>query len=125
LKAQTCSWLAILLLCGAVAATAAGIDGKWVAEVPGRDGGTMELTYTLKADGETLSGQVSTPMGDLEISEGKINGSDFSFAVKVDYQGSEMRFLHKGKLAGDELQITSEREGSGSPRDFTAKRLGS
>lgn len=114
----------IVLLLGAVAAMAAGIDGKWVAEVEGRDGGTLELTYTLKADGKTLSGQVSTPMGDLEISDGKINGSEVSFVVEADFQGSEVRFLHQGKLAGDELKIASEREDSGEVREFTAKRSG-
>ena len=125
MKTQMWAWLVILLLCGAVAATAAGIDGKWLAQVPGRDGGTMEFTFTFKADGETLTGAMSTQMGEREISEGKISGSDISFVVQLSFQGNDMKLLYKGKLSGDELQLTSQREGSDRVREFTAKRSGS
>src|SRR5262249_14778747 len=43
----------------AISATAADITGKWVAQVPGREGQTREQVYNFKADGSALTGTMS------------------------------------------------------------------
>lgn len=122
MKARVLFWLAVPLIFGAMLALAANVDGKWTAQVPSRDGGTRDVTFNFKAEGETLTGTMSSPMGDREISEGKVAGDDISFTITV---GNGMKILYKGKVSGDEIKFTSEREGGGRTREFTAKRAGS
>ncbi len=121
MKTNVLLWLTALLLCAAVVALAANVDGKWTAQVPGREGAMREVTFNFKAEGDKLTGTMSTPGGDREISEGKISGDEISFVMVV---GQGMRILYKGKVSGDEIKFTSEREGSGRTREFTAKRAG-
>ena len=105
-------------------AYAAGIDGKWTAEVPGRNG-TNTTTFTLKASGEKLEGTVSGRMGDAPISDGTIKGNDVSFAVVRDTPNGKFTIKYVGKLAGDELKLTMTREGGqggGQGVEITAKR---
>lgn len=105
-------------------AYAAGIDGKWTAEVPGRNG-TQTTTFTLKAAGEKLEGTVSGRMGDAPISDGTIKGNDVAFSVVREFNGNKITIKYAGKLAGDELKLTMTREGGqggGQGVEITAKR---
>jgi hypothetical protein len=97
----------------AAAAYAADITGKWVMEMPGMGGGDpMKINYTFKVDGANLTGSTTGMQGDvIPISEGKINGNDISFVVKMDMMGTEMKMKYKGKVAGDEITLTMEMEG--------------
>ena len=105
-------------------AWAADVSGKWVAQVPGRGGQTTETTFTLKAEGDKLTGTMSRMQGDpAPISDGKISGDDLSFTVKLSVQGNDITFTYKGKVAGDEIKFTRTREGGNQPpQEFTAKR---
>lgn len=99
---------------------AADVTGKWVAEVEGRDGQKRTMTMNLKADGSALSGTVSSPMGESEISEGKVEGDDVSFVVNMEFNGQSRKIPYSGKLSGNELKMKS---GTGErTREFTAKR---
>lgn len=92
-------------------AWAADVNGKWVAQVQGRQG-TVENTFNFKAEGTTLTGTVTTPQGESTISEGKVSGDEISFVVVRKRQdGSEMKMLYKGKVAGDEIKLTREFQG--------------
>ena len=103
---------------------AAGIDGKWLAQVPGRGGQTRETTFTFKAEGAKLTGTVSGMQGDQPISDGKIAGDDISFLVVANFQGNEIKFVYKGKVAGDEIKMSRTREGGDQPpQEFVAKRV--
>jgi len=115
--------LSLVLLAAAVTLLAADVSGKWVAQVPGRDGQTRETTFNLKADGNKLSGTVSSPMGDREILAGQINGDDVSFSVAMEFNGQAVKILYKGKVSGDEMKMTRQREGSDRTQEFTAKRV--
>jgi hypothetical protein len=115
--------LTILLMFVAVsAALAADVTGKWVAQVPMRDGQTREVVFNLKADGSQLTGTVSTPRGEMQISEGKINGDEISFTQVMDFNGNQFKLLYKGKVSGDEIKFTREREGGNRSQEFTAKK---
>jgi len=117
--------LTILTLLTALLATlalAADVTGAWKAQVPGREGATMELTFNLKQQGETLTGNVASAMGELPISEGKVSGDDISFTVVMNFGGNEVKMLYKGKVSGNEIKFTSQREGSERVREFTAKK---
>jgi hypothetical protein len=115
---------AALIAVASVSIYAADVTGKWTAQVPGRDGQTREQTFTLKADGEKLTGTVSGMAGDTEIKDGTVKGDDIAFSVVRNFQGQEMKFLYKGKVSAGEIKFTTTREGGDAPpREFTAKRV--
>jgi hypothetical protein len=119
--------LALLALC-VISAVAADVSGKWVAQIPGRDGATMERVFTFKVNGATLTGTISTQRGEQEISEGKVAGDEISFVVVRKVQEREMKTTYKGKVSGNEIKFTSTMPGrdggEGRTQEFTAKRAG-
>ena len=95
-----------------ITVSAQGIDGKWKATMESPQG-AMELTYVFKVDGEKLTGTISTDFGEMEISNGKVNGNEFSY--QIDAMGNPM--TQKGKLDGDVIKITMEMPGGGQGPD--------
>jgi len=73
------------------------INGKWIGVVSNPQG-DMELTFTFKVDGDTLTGTDSSSIGVIELTNGTVNGNDFSF--DVDLQG--MTINHKCKYLDDD-----------------------
>jgi hypothetical protein len=124
-----------ILLAVAFVAVAADVTGKWVAEVQGRNGNTQQMTFTLKADGNALTGTVAGGMGRrggggggapmaTDISNGKIDGDKVSFEVKREYNGNEFVTKYEGTISGDTLNLKETRNGQNGPttRDINAKR---
>jgi hypothetical protein len=111
-----------VLLVVAVTALAADITGKWVAQIPGRNGQARETTFNFKVDGDTLTGTISGRQGDIAISDGKISGDSISFAVSMERGGETRTQTYTGEVAGDEIQMKRE-GGQGAAREFTAKRV--
>jgi len=108
---------------GVFVLSAADVSGKWVAQMPGRGGETRETTFNFKADGDNLTGTMSGPRGDREISEGKISGDDISFVMVMrGRQGGEMKMVYKGKVSGNEIKFTVQREGADRTFEFVAKK---
>ncbi|MCS6954249.1 MAG: hypothetical protein RMK57_16785 [Bryobacterales bacterium] len=105
----------------ALTAIAADVSGKWIAQVPGRGGQTREVTFTFKVDGDKLTGTMSTPMGEREISDGKVSGDEISFTILMSFGGNEVKMLYKGKVEGDQIKFTRQVEGR-EPVEFTARR---
>jgi hypothetical protein len=105
----------LLGLCASV--LAAGIDGTWESEQPGRDGQVRKTTYEFQSKGSELTGKIITSRGENPISEGKIEGDNVSFTVVRSFGGNEMKQLYKGKIAGDEITFTMEMDfgGMGGP----------
>jgi len=132
------------MLVVAFALMAADITGKWVAEQPGRNGGPPRQTaFDLKADGATLTGTMTGGGGGggrrggggggggggrapqaREISDGKVDGNNISFTVKVEFNGQSMVTKYEGTLSGDELKLKVTRDGQNGPTtsEMTAKR---
>jgi hypothetical protein len=112
---------ATLLLTLTTVLTAADASGKWVVEVPGRDGNTMTQTYVLKADGATLTGTVSGRGGETPISNGKVDGDNISFEVTRSRGEQSFTMKYTGKLEGETLKLTWSGP-NGQSRETTAKR---
>jgi hypothetical protein len=87
----------ILFLLVASTGFAKGIEGTWKAKMQGPDG-DMELTFVFKMVGDKLTGVVKSPNGDMEISNAKINGKDFSFDVAFN----DMMITHNCTLKTDD-----------------------
>jgi hypothetical protein len=116
----------VVLFLAALCVQAADVSGQWVAQVPGRDGNTMETTFQFKVAGDQVTGTMANQFGEREISGGKITGDDLAFNVVIDMGGNQMTLVFKGKVAGDEIKFTRERRGGeGGPAasvEFVAKR---
>ena len=103
-----------LLLAGF--ALAADIDGKWVGEIVGQ---SMEIAFTFKAEGTTLTGVHIVNGQETPIKDGKIDGNNISFTVTLDL-GGESKIPHKGTLSGDQIKMTYEM--NGQPGEILLKR---
>jgi hypothetical protein len=102
-------------------AAAADVTGKWIAQVPGRDGQTREVVYNLKAEGAKLTGTMSGPQGaDVAISDGKVDGDSIAFDVKLEFNGNSMVRKYTGVVAGDEIKMKSQTQRG--TQEFVAKR---
>src|ERR1035437_9202055 len=100
---------ALLILVSAVVASAADITGNWKADLQTPQG-KVEVSYTLKQEGETLTGTWQAAQSPtVQISEGQIKGDKLSFAVKIGANG--MTFAHEGKVKGEELELTMKPSG--------------
>lgn len=114
----------LTILClASIFAFGADVTGKWVASVEGRNGQTREVTYNLKSEGSALTGTVTGMRGDMEISDGKIEGDKISFKTKAEFNGNTFVMTYQGVVSGDELKLTQTREGSDRSREITAKRV--
>jgi hypothetical protein len=115
-------FLALALLVAAGLACAADVTGKWKGAMQGGSGN--ELTFDLKADGETLAGTVSGLLDRaLAIENGKIDGSKVSFSVMSEWQGSPVRLVYKGEVDGDEIRFSMGTEDGAWGTELTAKRV--
>jgi hypothetical protein len=126
-----------LLALFAMTAAAADVNGKWVADVFNRLGGSQMTTFDLKMDGTKVTGTVNIGGGGgfrtapREIVDGKVNGSAITFAVIDRVRDLELKTVYKGKVDGAEIRFEAQMlmpPGGlggfipGPPTEFTAKK---
>ncbi len=109
---------------GSVSALAADFNGKWTADVQGRNGNTQTLTFDFHVDGATLTGKITTPRGDVDLSNGKVDGDNISFDQVMNFNGNSFTISYKGTADGDTIKFTRTfgTAGDRPPQDFVAKR---
>jgi hypothetical protein len=73
------------------------INGAWLTKVSGPQG-DMELTFTFKVDGNTLTGTDSSAMGSIPLTNGVVQGKEFSFDIEMQ----DMKISHKCKYLDDD-----------------------
>jgi hypothetical protein len=86
-----------------VAFTLANLDGKWTGSLKTPDGNEFPLSYTFKLDGDKLTGSAAGPNGETPISDGKVNGSDFTF--NLDVNGAAIGHTCKYYSVGDSIAV--------------------
>ncbi len=107
---------AILLLGIAGAALAADINGKWTAEVEGRNG-TVTQTLVLNASGNNLTGSFEGARGGaVDISDGTIDGNKVSFKVVREFNGNQFTQQYNGTLSDSGELDLSVSMGGGARR---------
>ena len=122
MRMRNCFLIAAMAALLAMTASAADVSGKWVGQMPTRDGNTREATFDLKANGDKLTGTMSGPQGGIEIKDGKVSGNDISFKVPLEFNGNSFVLIFKGTVSGDQIKFTRGREGADQTQEFTAKR---
>jgi hypothetical protein len=114
----------LLFALGSVAALAADFNGKWNAQVQGRNG-TQTLVFDFHVDGSTVTGKITTPRGDMDISNGKVDGDTITFDQMLNFNGNSVTISYTGKAAADgTIEFTRQFGSAGDrpPQQFTAKR---
>jgi len=102
----------------------------WAADVTGMWTGQSESgpawVFNLKSDGSKVTGTIQGNDGkDRPINEGKLEGSDISFAVDSEWQGNPITLVFKGKVTGDEMQLRVDTKDGAWGTDLVAKRSAS
>jgi hypothetical protein len=107
----------------ALTASAADLAGSWKATIE-TPNGNLESTFQFKVDGAKLTGTVtSQQMGESAISDGKIDGDNFSFTVKREGPNGEFVINYKGTVKGDEAKIQISIAAFDRTFDLVAKRV--
>jgi len=133
---KTLATTILILFVVSLMAFAASIDGKWISEtkVGDADGGTYThtSTFTLKSDGEKLTGTVvqvsaapwmrETTGKTFEIKDGKIEGDKFTFKVTRETKEGDRTAVYEGTVQGDQLKGTVKYRGIGITQPFEGKR---
>ena len=113
---------ALLIAVLAVIASAADITGNWKADLQTPQG-TVQVSYTFKQDGETLTGTWQAAQSPtVDITEGKVTGDKVSFVVKMG-PNANITFAHEGTIKGDEIQLTMKPSGEFPGSSVVAKRV--
>jgi hypothetical protein len=99
----------ICIVLGGVA-MAADISGNWSGTMQMGDN-PVSLTYAFKQDGGKVTGSVTTPHGEIPLSDGKIAGDKITFYVQVDMGGTPAKFSSEGVIKGEEITLTTKAEG--------------
>ncbi len=105
-----------LALLAVTISQAQGIDGKWKGEMQSPNG-PFELTFSFKVAGDTLTGAVLGQMGDMPISNGKVNGKEFSFDVSM----GDMTISHQCTFMTDSISM-KVKGFQGEPTEIILKR---
>ena len=95
----------------------ADLNGKWSGVINSPDGQALDVTYNFKVDGEKLTGTAVSPMGEINVEDGKVKGDTFSFSVNV----SGTDYPHKGKMYADSCGMDIDFGGNWS--HFVVKRV--
>ena len=124
------TFLSTALLIASLSLMAAGIDGKWTAEIIARAKKGAETktltTFDFKTSGDGLTGTVTAgarQKNAIEIIDGKVAGSKVSFKTKATTKKGEQITVWEGTLDGDTFKGTRGREGAKRTIEFTAKRV--
>lgn len=124
------TWFVAGLLMASVLGMAAGVDGKWTAEIIARAKKGAETktltTFAFKTSGDGLTGTVTAgarQKNAIEIIDGKVAGSKVSFKTKATTKKGEQITVWEGTVDGDTFQGTRGREGAKRTTEFTAKRV--
>jgi Amidohydrolase family len=87
---------------GAEAAAAAAIAGSWAITSESQQG-PIQLTFNLKQEGATISGEVVSPFGTFPLS-GTLNGNELTFTFTAKVQDQEVPVSGKGSIDGNSIR---------------------
>jgi len=123
MKTLLCICAALIMALSAATARAADVTGSWTTEMTTPDGNSVQLDFTFKQDGTTLTGTIQGPQGDaIPFTDGKIDGDKISF--KVSFNG--MTITHEGVVSadGDEIKLSTKSDSGDFPAsEMTLKRV--
>ena len=103
----------LTLVCSArrgLAAVFADVNGKWTGTFNGPDGNPIDVVYTIKADGDKLTGEAAAQGITLKLDSGKISGDDFKFSI-TNPEGVAIPHIGKYLAQGDSISMNVDYQG--------------
>lgn len=104
---------------------AADVTGTWKAEFDTQIG-LQKYTYTLKQDGEAVTGKAASDVNgekrEVDLKEGRMKGNEIAFVELFTFQDNEIRIEYKGKVSGDQIQFTRQ-VGEFATEELMARRI--
>jgi len=101
---------------------AADVTGTWKGSFE-YNGNAVPITFNLKSTGDAVTGTIDgLPTPAAEIKDVKIQGEAVTFWITIDYQGSPIKLVYKGKLSGDQIQFQFGTEDGSWGTEVTAKK---
>jgi alpha-galactosidase len=98
------SFLFFFLL--AAACNAGGLTGNWLVATPNGDGTIRRTYFNLKQQGDRITGTIRATLHLYSITASTGGPENFTITAAMPLFGSERRVTYRGKLIGDELQVT-------------------
>ena len=115
--------LVMALIALAAPVFAADATGTWKGTLETQEG-SHELTFSLKANGDKLTGTVSGLRDtDVTVDEGKVQGSTITFSVMSEWEGNPIKLVYKGEVGADEIKLTMGTDDGSWSTDLTVKRV--
>ena len=108
----------ITLLLLAPLTFAADLSGIWFHSAKATDGHTVKMALVLTQTGTQLSGKVKLPWGDVDITQGSVDGNHFTLTAK---ESTWFNLTAQGSLEGDKLHLTVH-ENKDKPYEVVAER---
>ena len=110
----------MLLVSGGAVAQGKSVAGIWNASVTTPNGGgNPTLTFAVK--GDSVTGTVKRPTGEVIPLRGTIKGSDLTYTYTISNNGQTVPVTVKAKVVGDSLSGTMDFAGAMTGQ-ITAKR---
>ncbi len=98
------------------------LTGNWVVRTPNADG-TFRTTYlNLKQDGQRITGSIRVTQFYYLITESTGGADGFTITGTMRDGKTERKVQYEGKLAGDELHISTRRRPTDKPTEMVAVR---
>ena len=97
------------------------VSGKYKIEMS-TPMGAQSSDLELKAEGNSLSGIMTSPFGDQEFSDGSVNGDDMEWVINANSPMGPMKLEFTAKVSGDEISGTAVMGTMGS-LPFTGTRM--
>jgi hypothetical protein len=104
----------------AAKAAAVNLSGKWKVTAVSQMG-TLEMTMELTQEGSSLSGTLTSEMGNWEISEGTISGNKLTMIIAANIMGQDMELSFEGQASKDKISGTISFPGGSA--EMTATRI--
>lgn len=110
----------MLFVSGGALAQGKAVAGIWNASVTTPNGGgNPTLTFAVK--GDSVTGSVKRPTGEVLPLKGTIKGSDLTYTYTISNNGQPVPVTVKAKVVGDSLSGTMD-FGGAMTGQITAKR---
>lgn len=103
------------------AAQETDVTGEWSITFPNPQGGSATIDAVSVQEGPKVTGTVTIPQIEAEMSEGVIEEGKFSFQIQVNFQGEWYTLAFSGAVDGDAMEGTVDIP-DGSRVNFTATR---
>ena len=110
---KTKGLITLALVCSfalCLAAAIADVNGKWKGSYTGPDGSPIDVAYTIKADGDKLTGEVTAQGLTLKLDSGKINGEELRFSI-TNPEGVTIPHVGRYIAQGDSISMNVDYQG--------------